>query len=1549
MKPESAQLLTHREAQGAHREEQRRAKRLVRFLCRAASFSVQTLFWSITTCFALLALVVLMLQLPPAQQLIANRLSNLLSDDSLTIRARRIQLTPTLGLNARDLLVLDLNRDTLLYAEQFHTSLRGIAAGGKEVTLGHTMAKRLHFSLLFDRRGELNLSRVLHYALPQKSKKAPSRKAFRLDIQRIRVVNGVFTMRKAGAEVTPGRLNYKNISLQSLDVDIRHFRSMHDSVQMDIKSLRCQDHSGYTIASVCTKFRICQRSMHFLDFDFADGASRLAVPSLRLEYGKWHSLAHFTDSVHIESDIDTSVVSSTTLSYFMPLTVAEEVTARLSGHFRGSVSDFRLRGFDVRMGDKTHLRLDGDVSGLPSIQDVIANIELQTLDTDTRSALRLARAFSPKLTVDSKILNRINGVHFRGVLTGFFGDFVAYGRLDTDVGSVRMDMGLSLKDRGITEFNGRLNTIGLQLGRMVDIPQLGRVDLTAQMRGAYRANGGISAQVRSRIDRLDFRNHSYRNVLIEGQVVPRGYRGKIQARDSIVELLFDGMVDFADREPTFQFDLQVPRADLSAMGLLPRDSVAAVSFTMRSFFHGNNLDNFQGEVMLRDLRYQHARGELQMHRVSLVAENGKGGGKELRFDSPALQAKLWGKYRYDSIPAAVQQLVRLHTSALRMDSVDRKRPARIFTPGYSLLVRIKDANPMLQVLYPRLQLGRGCELSAEYDPVSQQLSADISISHASYGVVAMHNAHLSAARRDSVLSMRLIAPRLEVGGAELDSSRMKLMLGDSRATLDLFTSAPKLAQGRAEMHINASLRPPFRGRPPSLALRPINTNFDIGGQKWHLSNAIVAIDTTAMEVRNFRLYSGKGALSVDGIFSAVATDTVSVGIENIDLSQFSGFLPPERTIAGNMKGTVKVGSILDTVGVALDCSVEDMMLGGAYVGTLKLSGAWRQSDRIVRMHLANRSYDGREDIEARINYDPTSQLFDGLLRLNSWDFSLLRSLTLGAVQSRGGRLNGEVLFSGTPSLPRFDGSLSFDRSKVFVKMLGMSFLTSSSIKLAGRKVLFDRFTIDDPDGHPLQLDGYVDLDTLRNPFVSLRAQTDRFQLLHTTQRDNPIYYGNLIATTGADLLGRLNALKLQLRARTEQGTELVFQLPQQAVAKENPYLEFAVSPHDSTALAAQLEAQSAALAPQSSLGIDMQLEITPDALFNIVIDPSTGGAIHAHGDGRLQLHIPQGNSPTLLYGEYRIQRGEYNFVLGSVLTKKFLIASGSTLQFNGNPMEAQLDINAVHEVRASLDRLVLNGDTRYKRRVEVECKIHIGGTALDPQLSFDITVPRADAEVQGLLATALNTEEKKMRQFASLLALGMFFPDSRSSSSTVSSAGSTQMGNIVISSLSEFLFSQINSWLSSSSGVSIGLGVNYNMADGSNRKIQDETEVSFSMQLDRLGLNIDANWDVSKNNTTSAVAGDVSVSKQSKYVKNLQYKAFARSNDDLVFSDLSPYTAGMGVSYSDSFDSLRELWARIKSAFGRKPKEESVPEAQEGGAGQDESLPIDSTARRNGD
>ena len=59
-----------------------------------------------------------------------------------------------------------------------------------------------------------------------------------------------------------------------------------------------------------------------------------------------------------------------------------------------------------------------------------------------------------------------------------------------------------------------------------------------------------------------------------------------------------------------------------------------------------------------------------------------------------------------------------------------------------------------------------------------------------------------------------------------------------------------------------------------------------------------------------------------------------------------------------------------------------------------------------------------------------------------------------------------------------------------------------------------------------------------------------------------------------------------------------------------------------------------------------------------------------------------------MYGDYTITEGSYLFTLQNIINKRFIIESGSTIQWVGDPMDARLNINAVYKLKASLQPLL---------------------------------------------------------------------------------------------------------------------------------------------------------------------------------------------------------------------------------------------------------------------
>lgn len=58
-----------------------------------------------------------------------------------------------------------------------------------------------------------------------------------------------------------------------------------------------------------------------------------------------------------------------------------------------------------------------------------------------------------------------------------------------------------------------------------------------------------------------------------------------------------------------------------------------------------------------------------------------------------------------------------------------------------------------------------------------------------------------------------------------------------------------------------------------------------------------------------------------------------------------------------------------------------------------------------------------------------------------------------------------------------------------------------------------------------------------------------------------------------------------------------------------------------------------------------------------------------------------------MYGRYTLDRGTYNFSLQDLILKTFTIRPGSSISFNGDPYQAQLNIDALYRVNTNLTDL----------------------------------------------------------------------------------------------------------------------------------------------------------------------------------------------------------------------------------------------------------------------
>ena len=308
-----------------------------------------------------------------------------------------------------------------------------------------------------------------------------------------------------------------------------------------------------------------------------------------------------------------------------------------------------------------------------------------------------------------------------------------------------------------------------------------------------------------------------------------------------------------------------------------------------------------------------------------------------------------------------------------------------------------------------------------------------------------------------------------------------------------------------------------------------------------------------------------------------------------------------------------------------------------------------------------------------------------------------------------------------------------------------------------------------------------------------------------------------------------------------------------------------------------------------------------------------------------------------MYGDYTISEGSYLFTLQNIINKRFVINSGSTIQWTGDPLDARLNIDAVYNLKASLQPLLASTTLdNVTRAVPVECIINLTEQLTAPTVTFDIKVPNADTEIQNAVSNLLNNQQSIATQFMYLLVSGTFYSDSSTSSSIGASASATTGF--------ELLSNQLSNWLSSD---------DYNIIlryRPRSELTSDEIDIGFSKTLveNRLLLEVEGNYLVdnkmSANSNMSNFMGEAYLTWLIDRAGNLKLKGFTQTIDRFDENQGLQET-GIGIYYKEDFDNWADLKRRIRDRFMSR-KRRAALEAMAAGEQADSVAMKDAKSRR---
>src|SRR5664279_4382987 len=188
-------------------------------------------------------------------------------------------------------------------------------------------------------------------------------------------------------------------------------------------------------------------------------------------------------------------------------------------------------------------------------------------------------------------------IKFSGSYTGFIRDFVTYGTLSTDIGTLQTDVQMKVPVEGKAVYSGKISTNNFQLGKFIMNSQIGNIAFNGKINGKGFSAKDVDIGIDGNISRVDFNGYAYTNIIAHGNFVKKLFSGTASIDDPNIKIdTLTGSINFSKYDPQFNLQATVGRLNLKNLGFA-NDSISLTG-NFNLHFAGSNIDNFLGSAKI---------------------------------------------------------------------------------------------------------------------------------------------------------------------------------------------------------------------------------------------------------------------------------------------------------------------------------------------------------------------------------------------------------------------------------------------------------------------------------------------------------------------------------------------------------------------------------------------------------------------------------------------------------------------------------------------------------------------------------------------------------------------------------------------------------------------------------------------------------------------------------------------------------------------------------------------------------------------------------------
>lgn len=1424
------------------------------------------------------------------------------------IEIGHIYFKPFRSIELGDVYLSDDKQDTLFYVHRLETGINWIDFKNTHIWLSSVDIDSAKIYFVEDSTGTLNLNRFLDKLVGADTTHADTSSGeFILGIGNLNVNKTRFRIKTYGT-ISPAKgVNYEDLYLQNVNLDASDFKLINADLYVDVKMMSFREQSGLVVDTLLGKFSMDSVGIALKDSKVSFDSTYIVASEQALLFNGFDKMSDFLNAVSLKSDIQKSRIRSVDLAHFVPELEELQFDVGFSGSISGPVSQLRGNNVQVNVTDSTFIKTSFSIRGLPDIENMFVMVNVQELsgyrDDITKLPLLLGAEGDPPLP------EMIQTFGFRGDIDGFLSDLVANGTLVTNLGVVKTNVAYRQNEDNIVDLKGEVNVIQLSVDQLVgDYSTFGKASLLANIDGHFLPDGTFSTEINTDVRYFDLNDNRLQNIKINGKLTEEAFDGDIQARDSLLNFDFTGYFEYGTKNPSHRFLVNLYKADIGSLGF-DTEPVSILSCDIMANIEGLSPNEITGDLNILDLDFNRGADSVHLHEIVVDSklENYK---RSISIKSDYLDLDVNGRFEYTDLSPAVSQLVGQYSPQIAWDTISK--PAD--DTNFEFTLNMINIQPLVQLFIPQVVVSNNTNFSGRFsrgenllliEGESELLEVagmklkmlDFRVFNSSDRIHTIVSSHKFNYAGDYALTDLKLNTIVKTDSIDLNVNWDNSIYNDTA-----------IYSGNISTSIYYSEKDTNRFEHFSLNLRP--SFVVISDTLWNISQSKIVVDSSSYHFHNFNIENGYQFLQLEGAVSENKQDTLHVNARNVNISPVNLFTKDAGlNVKGVLNADIKIAQVYANPFVGSKIDLNKLTINDQLIGDTKVSTVWDPFLEMIHLEWLSTIME-TEVLNIMGDFDPGNSSMNFRIFIDRFNLSILEPYLKGLLHDLKGFTTAEVILKGTLDKPSFRGVVIFDRTAFTLDYTQTRYEITDWFDIAPDAIYFNNLRITDKYDHYAHINGKITHNNFEDIALDMRFDSRNLMFLNTRRQDNDTFFGTVFASGSAMLSGSLENMDVEISMKTDKNTKIFIPLESSEQVSEYNFITFK---QPDTALYRRQVVQEEVVKDNSdmAMGIEMNLNVTPDAEVQIIFDSKIGDIIKSRGSADLNVTIDKSGDMNI-YGDYNIEKGDYLFTLQDVFQKHLTIAKGSNISWAGDPLDAVVDIDAIYRVRrASIYDLTFNPDDQ-EIVVPVETHLIMTGGLETPQIGFNLDLPASVEETQEQLNNL--PQEDLNKQVLSLLVMNRFLP-----LPGAQTAAKTE-GFGMESNASELLSNQVSNWLSQISGA-VDIGFNYTPGD---EVATQEYEVAVSTQLLNNRVTIQSNLGVggqqvnaAETQNTSNIAGDFQVDVKLNRTGKLRVKAYAKSNEDIYTEAES--SQGVGIFYKEEFNTFAELWQKL---FGSKAKNE---------------------------